>query len=447
MSTSNQQTFTDSRANERPLMLEKENYIPWESRFKRPMIPNPDKPSEKILEPLSKMTDGNKKQYIVDVRVRNSCLIDEFDKFAAKEGESLESVYERLTTFVNIMDHNNVRPIPVAINTKFLNFLLPEWSKYVTMIRHNKTGDVVSYHQLYDSLVQFEPHVQASKAKKAAKNHDPLALLVHSNASSSQSHAHSSNSQQPYYVTHPSSVADYEDEYQGELQEDSQENKLTTAMMVAERQNRNQAFNAGTGNDESNQIVQRVPRTESNPGKANVQCYNCNEKVNYACDCQKPRVRDAKYFREQMLLAMKDEAGSNLKDEENDFMLDNSYGDETLEELTPRVIKMARVQSAVDNATSEPSYDANVVSEVNASTRVHEQVNHVKRKTIIHTSDDDQIDSNIIFDDPYVENNGGTSEHDSTTHDEYHDIKMLAYNVQREAENQKQLNNELKKQK
>ncbi|GJT65201.1 hypothetical protein Tco_1016681 [Tanacetum coccineum] len=35
-----------------------------------------------------------------------------------------------------------------------------------------------------------------------------------------------------------------------------------------------------------------------------------------------------------MLLAMKDEAGSNLNDEENDFMLDNSFGDETLEELT-----------------------------------------------------------------------------------------------------------------
>ncbi|GJU77446.1 retrovirus-related pol polyprotein from transposon TNT 1-94 [Tanacetum coccineum] len=41
----------------------------------------------------------------------------------------------------------------------------------------------------------------------------------------------------------------------------------------------------------------------------------------------------------------------------------------------------------------------------------------------------------------------GTSEHDSTAHDEYREIQMLAYNVQREAENQKRLNNELKKQK
>ncbi|GJW69888.1 hypothetical protein Tco_0126805 [Tanacetum coccineum] len=148
------------------------------------------------------MTEGEKKQYTADVRVTYSRLMDEFDKFTAKEGESLESVYEILTMFVNIMDRNNVRPIPMSINTKFLNCLQSEWRKY---------------DQLYDSLVQFEPHVLASKAKKATKNHDPLALLAKSNASLSNS----SYLLQPYYVTHPSSVVDYEDEYQGELQGDS----------------------------------------------------------------------------------------------------------------------------------------------------------------------------------------------------------------------------------
>ncbi|GJT51011.1 hypothetical protein Tco_0977168 [Tanacetum coccineum] len=120
-----------------------------------------------------------------------------------------------------------------------------------------------------------------------------------------------------------------------------------------------------------------------------------------------------------MLLVMKDEARSNLSNKENDFMLDTSYGEE-LEELT---------------------------AAVHASSKVHEQVNHGKRKTIIQTIDDDQIVSNIIFDDPFMKNNGGMSEHDSTAHGEYHEIQMLAYDVQRKAENQKRLNNELKKQK
>ncbi|GJU58995.1 hypothetical protein Tco_1236761 [Tanacetum coccineum] len=276
-------------------------------------------------------------------------------------------------------------------------------------------------------------------AKKAAKNHDPLALIAHSNASSSHSHANSSYYPQPYYVTHPSLVIYYDDEYQGELQGDSQEDNLTTAMMLLARaisqkfstptnnrlcissntrnqavvqdgrvdiqtknagyggnanknagRNRTQGFNTGNASDESNQIIQRVPRTESTPGKVNVQY---------------------------------------------------------LEELTAAVMLMARLQPADENVETVPSYDAKAVSQVHASSKVHEQVSHGKRKTIIQTTDDDQIDSNIIFDDPFVENNRGTSEHDLTAHDEYREIQMLAYNVQREAENQKRLNNELKKQK
>ncbi|GKA30443.1 ribonuclease H-like domain-containing protein [Tanacetum coccineum] len=110
-------------ANERPPMLQKGNYIPWESRFR------------KFLE--NKLEEGERMwlMYGSDVtnHIRHSRLMDAFDKFAAKEGESLESVYEILTTLVNIMDRNNILPIPMSINTKFLDCLQPEWSKYVTM--------------------------------------------------------------------------------------------------------------------------------------------------------------------------------------------------------------------------------------------------------------------------------------------------------------------------
>ncbi|GJS35158.1 retrovirus-related pol polyprotein from transposon TNT 1-94 [Tanacetum coccineum] len=78
---------------------------------------------------------------------------------------------------------------------------------------------------------------------------------------------------------------------------------------------------------------------------------------------------------------------------------------------------------------------------------VHNHTNHGKLNTVIHISNDDQIDSSMIFDDPYVENNSGKPKQASNDHDLYEDIKTMAYNVQREAKNQKRLNNELKKQK
>ncbi|GJY07135.1 hypothetical protein Tco_0374189 [Tanacetum coccineum] len=65
-----------------------------------------------------------------------------------------------------------------------------------------------------------------------------------------------------------------------------------------------------------------------------------------------------------MLLAMKDEARGNLNDVENDFMIDNTYGDNTLEELSTAVIVMARIQPTNDKSDAEPKYNAEVLSEL-----------------------------------------------------------------------------------
>ncbi|GKC20653.1 hypothetical protein Tco_1022803, partial [Tanacetum coccineum] len=68
--------------------------------------------------------------------------------------------------------------------------------------------------------------VNASRAKRAAKTHDPLSLVANTYASSS-----SSRSPTPYYVTHLPLVIDYDDDYHGEAICDGQEYSLTTAMM------------------------------------------------------------------------------------------------------------------------------------------------------------------------------------------------------------------------
>nr|GEU56371.1 hypothetical protein [Tanacetum cinerariifolium] len=129
-----------------------------------------------------------------------------------------------------------------------------------------------------------------------------------------------------------------------------------------------------------------------------------------------------------MLLVTKDEAGVHLDEVENDFMLDNAYGDDTLKELSATVIMMACIQPIDGKSDAEPTYDAEDLSKINASQidmingllskSDHEQCYLDKFESFIHTYVDDQIDSDNIFDDPYVDNNNGQDEHDSTTHDQ-----------------------------
>ncbi|GJX95689.1 hypothetical protein Tco_0351487 [Tanacetum coccineum] len=106
---------------------------------------------------------------------------------------------------------------------------------------------------------------------------------------------------------------------------------------------------------------------------------------------------------------MKDEVGGNLNEEENDFMLKNHYGDDSLEELNAAVILMARIQPTDDKADAEPTYDVDALGRKSIS----------KVECILKV---------IIFDDAYVDNNGGTDEHDSNAHDQFVALESLIYN-------------------
>ncbi|GJT76432.1 hypothetical protein Tco_1043157 [Tanacetum coccineum] len=110
---------------------------------------------------------------------RETQFINEFDQFVVEPGESLVSVYNRFAQLMNDLERNNMKFPTVSVNTKFLNSLQLEWLKYVTQVRLAKRLTVDSFDDLFDYLSQFEKLVNASRAKKLEKSHDPLALVAH----------------------------------------------------------------------------------------------------------------------------------------------------------------------------------------------------------------------------------------------------------------------------
>ncbi|GJT33173.1 retrovirus-related pol polyprotein from transposon TNT 1-94 [Tanacetum coccineum] len=319
------------------------------------------------------------------------------DGSCEQPGESLVSVYNHFAQLMNDLERNNMKFPIVSVNTKFLNSLQPEWLKYVTQVRLAKKLTVDSFDDLFDYLSQFEKLVNASRAKKLEKSHDPLALVAHTGSSSRNTSS--------YYVTHPPSVVKYDEEFeQDDIHNHSEDPQASAILLLAKAitQNfsnptnnrlrassntKNQAVvqgdrvniqsrnfgNIGRNNrrayvqgevvegmNATNETanVQRIVRTPTPGNTSTGQCYNCGGKGHYARNCPKPRVRDSKYFMEQMLLAKQDEAGGILTDEQNDFLFADASRMEEIEELSANICLMARIQPADQNSDEEPSYES-----------------------------------------------------------------------------------------
>ncbi|GKB24786.1 retrovirus-related pol polyprotein from transposon TNT 1-94 [Tanacetum coccineum] len=350
---------------------------------------------------------------------RETHFNNEFDQFVAEPGEALVSVYNRFAQLMNDLERNDIIFLNVTVNTKFLNCLQPEWLK----------------------------------AKKVEKSHDPLALVAHTGSSS--------RTISPYYVTHPSSVVDYDEDYQGDAIQNTYEDPLTSAMILLARaitqrfsnptnnhlrtssNTINQAIVQADINDAGN--IQRTLRTTSSGTTANFQCYNCSEKGHYALNCPKPRVRDSKYFMKQMLLAKQDEAGVILTDKQNDFLFADALRMEEIEELSANICLMVKIQPSNFDSDEGPSYDSAFISEVQTPSisyvnplfakDTQEQKYPNQPKIINNTIGDDQIDSNIIFDEPNGDVNNSSVKNDNNAQESY-ELEQLARNLYKEAEKQ-----------
>nr|GFB00509.1 hypothetical protein [Tanacetum cinerariifolium] len=85
---------------------------------------------------------------------RECKLYDAFDKFAYQKGETLCNFYLRFSLLLNDMNMYNMKLEQFQVNTKFLNTLPFEWSKFVT--------DVKLVRDLHTTNIAYAPIVQQS---------------------------------------------------------------------------------------------------------------------------------------------------------------------------------------------------------------------------------------------------------------------------------------------
>ncbi|GJV13386.1 hypothetical protein Tco_1354927 [Tanacetum coccineum] len=94
-------------------------------------------------------------------------------------------VAEKLLADCDLKATNIVMPLPVQVNTKFLNSLPPEWSKFVTDVKLARDLHTTNYDQLYSYLEQHEAHANETRLMRE-RYQDPLAFVANYNQSPSQ---------------------------------------------------------------------------------------------------------------------------------------------------------------------------------------------------------------------------------------------------------------------
>nr|GEU52806.1 hypothetical protein [Tanacetum cinerariifolium] len=221
-----------------------------------------------------------------------------------------------------------------ANNLKFLNNLQPEWSRHVTIVHQTKDLHTADYTQLYNFMKYNQKEVDELKDERLAKTQDPLALMANSN--------------NPYVFPAPhQDQPSFNQNYMQQLMPNPEDiTDPITAMNMAlalmakafklnysTPTNNNQRISSNLRNRQIAQPVQNVSNQVMHNGAQNLRVQNIGNQNggvgHFARNCTvRPRKRDAAYLQTQLLIAQKEQAGTQLQAEEFDLMADAAELDE-----------------------------------------------------------------------------------------------------------------------
>nr|GEW32566.1 nucleotide-binding alpha-beta plait domain-containing protein [Tanacetum cinerariifolium] len=162
------------------------------------------KVAKKLWERIQMLMQGTS----LTKQERECKLYNEFDMFAYWKGESLRDFYLRFSLLLNDMNIYNMKLEQFQVNTKCLNTLPPEWSKFVTDVKLVRDLHTINVDQLYAYLGQHEYHANEVRLMYECTT-DPLTLVAHHqmNKSTYQQHQQSYHQHQfqPQASTYQSS--------------------------------------------------------------------------------------------------------------------------------------------------------------------------------------------------------------------------------------------------
>nr|GEV13217.1 hypothetical protein [Tanacetum cinerariifolium] len=231
-----------SSADNHPLMLDKDLYDSWKNRMELYMQNREN--GRMILESVkhglliwptieengvtrtkkyAELSATEKTQADCDLKANNiilqgtsltkqerECkLYDAFDKFTHIKGESLHQYYLSFTQLISDMNIHKMKIEQFQVNTKLLNNLPPEWSKFVTDVKLVKDLHTTNFDQLHAYLEQYELHANEVHLMLECSQ-DPLALVVNHQVTPSHfnTYQYSYNNpqfQQQQHFHHPNS--------------------------------------------------------------------------------------------------------------------------------------------------------------------------------------------------------------------------------------------------
>ncbi|GJU01839.1 retrovirus-related pol polyprotein from transposon TNT 1-94 [Tanacetum coccineum] len=135
---------------------------------------------------VADLTPEEKDRYKADIRSelmkddRESQLHDEFKHFRQNKRETIHEYYDRFTKLINDMRNIKMTMPKMQLNSKFVNNMLLEWGRFVTVVKLNRGLKESNYDQLYAYLKQHEAHATKNKMmfeKFTQHSIDPLALM------------------------------------------------------------------------------------------------------------------------------------------------------------------------------------------------------------------------------------------------------------------------------